>query len=68
MQPVEVIFVDKKKISCDGANHKPLNKSNHPLVYLDMGNKDGIVCPYCSCYFTTKKKVNTFIACDHKPN
>ena len=68
MQPVEVIVVDSKKISCNGQNHKPLNASNHPLVYLNMGAKDNVVCPYCSRYFTTKKPVDTFVADSLKTN
>jgi uncharacterized Zn-finger protein len=55
MGPVEVIAVDSKKVTCDGINHKPADLSSHPLVYLNMGEKDFVVCPYCSKYFTTKK-------------
>ena len=51
MGPIEVVFVDSKKISCDGGK----SLSNHPLIYLNMGNKDHIMCPYCSKFFTTKK-------------
>ena len=61
MQPVEVIVVDNKKISSDGNK----GASNHPLVYLNMGAKDSVVCPYCSRYFTTKKPVDTFVANNH---
>ncbi len=59
MGPVEVVVVSSKKVSCDGDNkfgdHKSAGNSNHPLVYLDMGAEDSVVCPYCSRYFTTKK-------------
>ena len=51
MQPVEVIVVDDKKVSCDGGG----GASSHPLVYLNMGKEDFVVCPYCSKYFTIKK-------------
>jgi uncharacterized Zn-finger protein len=54
MGPVEIVFVDSKKVSCDGTK----GLSSHPLVYLNMGEKDNIVCPYCSKYFTTKKTNN----------
>ncbi|MFT6076911.1 MAG: putative Zn-finger protein [Myxococcota bacterium] len=47
MGPVEVVVVDDKKISCNGDK----GSSNHPLVYLNMGAKNDIVCPYCSRYF-----------------
>jgi uncharacterized Zn-finger protein len=62
MGPVEVIAVDSKKITCNGDNHKLADASNHPLVYLNMGEKDNIVCPYCSKYFTIKKPIDAFRA------
>ena len=49
--PFEVLHVNSKKISCDGAK----GASTHPLVYLNMGEKDYVICPYCSKYFTIKK-------------
>jgi uncharacterized Zn-finger protein len=64
MGPVEVIVVDKKKVSCNGNK----DSSAHPLIYMDMGEKDNIVCPYCSCYFTTKKSSNTFTPQGYKSN
>lgn len=54
MGPIEIVFVDSKKVSCDGTK----GISSHPLVYLNMGNKDNITCPYCSKFFTTKKAGN----------
>ena len=54
MRPVEVIVTDSKKVSCDGINHTPADASSHPLVYLNMGEKNFVVCPYCSKYFTKK--------------
>lgn len=47
--PLETLHVDSKKVSCDCY-------STHPLVYLNMGEKDSITCPYCSKYFTIEKK------------
>ncbi len=52
MKPVEVVFVNSKEVSCSGTK----DSSRHPIVYLNMGKKDGIVCPYCSKYFTLKSK------------
>lgn len=52
MKPVEVVFVKSKEISCSGTK----DSSMHPLVYLNIGDKDGVVCPYCSKYFTIKSK------------
>jgi uncharacterized Zn-finger protein len=66
MGPVEVITVDSTKIACDGVNYKSIenkqsNASKHPLVYLNMGKEDFIVCPYCSKYFTTKTLTNLHV-------
>ena len=44
----EVLHVKSKKVSCDGSK----SASSHPLVYLNMGDNDHVVCPYCSKYFT----------------
>lgn len=46
----EIVYVNSKKVSCDGSK----GAAGHPLVYLDMGKNDFVVCPYCSKYFTTK--------------
>ncbi len=54
--PFEVVHVTSKKVSCQGERSDTGSVSGHPLVYLDMGKKDFIVCPYCSKYFTTKEK------------
>ena len=50
MGPVEVVLVNEKKVSCSGGK----GSSKHPLIYLNMGNKDHVVCPYCSKYFKIK--------------
>jgi uncharacterized Zn-finger protein len=52
--PFEVLHVNSKKVSCEGGS----GASSHPLVYLNMGNKDFVVCPYCSKNFTMEKGVN----------
>lgn len=44
---VEKIHVGVKEFQCMGA--KP--PFDHPHVYLDMGEGDRIVCPYCSTLF-----------------
>lgn len=46
----EIVHVNSKKVSCAGSK----SGSGHPLVYLNMGKNDSVVCPYCSKYFTTK--------------
>ncbi|MCE3255268.1 MAG: Zinc-finger domain [Rickettsiaceae bacterium] len=61
MKPVEVVVVDSKKVSCSGGvTQKSADTSTHPLVYLNMGEKDFVVCPYCEKYFTTKKPSGDF--------
>ena len=52
MKPVEVVIVNSKQVSCDGTK----DSSTHPLIYLNMGEKEGVVCPYCSKYFVLKGK------------
>ena len=42
-----VEFVNSKKVSCDGGG----GALGHPKVYLEMGDKNEIVCPYCSKLF-----------------
>ncbi len=54
--PFEVVHVTSKKVSCAGERNDVSNVSGHPLVYLDMGKKDYVVCPYCSKYFTVREK------------
>lgn len=53
---LEVAHVDSKKVSCQGEKGNGSSISGHPLVYLNMGKNDFVVCPYCSKYFTTQKK------------
>ena len=50
--PLETLYVNSKKVSCDGGK----GASGHPLVYLNMGKNDSITCPYCSKYFTVRKR------------
>lgn len=47
----EVLHVNTKKVSCEGVK----GPSSHPLIYLNMGNKNHVICPYCSKYFTINK-------------
>ena len=43
----ERIFVGVKEFNCMGAR----SPFDHPHVYLDMGQDDQILCPYCSTLF-----------------
>jgi uncharacterized Zn-finger protein len=51
----DVLHVNSKKVSCDGGT----GSSKHPLVYLNMGEKDFVVCPYCSKYFSLNNSKNS---------
>ncbi len=51
MEPVETIHVDDGKVACDGGGG-PLG---HPRVYLNMGGKAEIDCPYCGRRFVLKQ-------------
>lgn len=55
MSDVEKVVVDKKQVSCDGGK----GALGHPKVYLNMGDKDFIECPYCGKNFLLKKEQKT---------
>lgn len=44
-------YVPSKEVSCNGNN----SGLGHPKVYLNMGTKDYVVCPYCSQKFIYQK-------------
>ena len=44
---VEKIFIGVKEFQCMGAR-PPFD---HPHVYLDMGDAEELVCPYCSTLY-----------------
>jgi len=44
---VPVIEIGAKKFMCVGATPP----HDHPHVFLDMGDENEIVCPYCSTLF-----------------
>ena len=46
----EIEYTNSEKLSCNGLDG-PLG---HPKVYLDMGDKNQIICPYCSKLFILK--------------
>ena len=51
----DILHVNSKKVSCDGG----VESSKHPLVYLNMGVNDFVVCPYCSKSFSLKDSKNS---------
>lgn len=50
---VEKIFVGVKKLQCMGAR-PPFD---HPHVFLDMGEDNQILCPYCSTLYIYDAKL-----------
>jgi uncharacterized Zn-finger protein len=47
MQASEIILAEERVVACDGGD-APLG---HPRVFLNMGDKTEIDCPYCGrCY------------------
>ncbi len=52
MSNVETIEVETKRVGCDGGG-----ALGHPLIYLEMGEKSAIVCPYCSRIYQLKKGI-----------
>ena len=49
MEPSEIIETDKAVVRCDGGG-----ALGHPVVYLNMGEKPQIDCPYCGRRFVQK--------------
>lgn len=45
--PEDTIEVTTKRIACDGGG----GALGHPKVYLEMGEKTEITCPYCSRHY-----------------
>ena len=45
--PPEVILVEADQVACDG-NGDP---SGHPRVYLNLGERGQVDCPYCGRRF-----------------
>lgn len=39
----ETIFVDRRRVSCDGGG----GALGHPIVYYEMGDDDYVICGYC---------------------
>lgn len=47
MRPEEKTEVDSRVVGCDGGG----GALGHPMVYLNMGDRTEVVCPYCSRHF-----------------
>jgi uncharacterized Zn-finger protein len=49
-QALEIVEADEAVVRCDGGG----GALGHPAVYLNMGDKEAIDCPYCSRRFVRK--------------
>ncbi|MEL6542281.1 MAG: zinc-finger domain-containing protein [Pseudomonadota bacterium] len=56
----EITFVDKRRVSCDGAGEIRGGKGyrpaalGHPLVYLEIDNTGYVDCGYCDRRFVLR--------------
>ena len=50
MEPVEIVETDNPKVACEGDG----GVLGHPRVFLNMGDKSEIDCPYCGRRFVLK--------------
>jgi uncharacterized Zn-finger protein len=50
MEPVEIVETDNPKVACEGDG----GVLGHPRVFLNMGDKHEIDCPYCGRRFVLK--------------
>jgi uncharacterized Zn-finger protein len=51
MQPLETVVAEEPIVACDGGN----GALGHPRVYLNMGEKREIDCPYCGRHYVLKE-------------
>lgn len=47
MEPVEIVETEDTRVACDGGE----GALGHPRIYLNMGDKREIDCPYCGKRF-----------------
>src|ERR1700674_3608963 len=55
---VAAVRIGAKEFMCVGAKHP----FDHPHVFLDMGDANEIVCPYCSTLFRFDASLNSHAA------
>jgi len=51
MEPVEIVETDNPKVICEGEG----GALGHPRIFLNMGGKREIDCPYCGRRFLLKE-------------
>ena len=49
-QPPETITVETETVGCDGGD-----LAGHPMVYLNLGERGQVDCPYCGRRFIRAK-------------
>jgi uncharacterized Zn-finger protein len=54
LQPPEIVEVESKLVACDGEG-----RLGHPRVYLNMGDKNAIDCPYCGRQYRLRPGVKS---------
>ena len=52
MEPLEVIEVNEIVVRCDGGG----GVLGHPAVYLNLGGKNAIDCPYCGRRYVLREE------------
>jgi uncharacterized Zn-finger protein len=51
MQPLETIVAEEPVVACDGGG----GALGHPRVFLNMGDKREIDCPYCGRHYVLRE-------------
>ncbi len=51
--PPETVYVADRRVACDGGG--PLG---HPRVFLEMGPKNRVECPYCDRLFVFRARTS----------
>src|ERR1700751_2929574 len=59
---VPVIEIGSQEFMCVGAN----SPFDHPHVFLDLGNDNEIICPYCSTLYRFAPGLTAALALAHK--
>jgi len=54
MEAAETIEVQDRSVKCDGGG----GALGHPAVYLNMGEKSEIDCPYCGRKFVLSQEAS----------
>lgn len=51
MKPQETVQVESTTVACNGGG----GSLGHPRVWLNMGDKHEVDCPYCGRHFVLKE-------------